>query len=336
MPRLLLVVVCLWVAAVAAQSSTALSQQTPPQTTSPQTPAPAAAQPAPQTPALPAGYAGSDTCVLCHTDQEGSLKGTQHGRAKNPRSPGRGLWVRELPRSGSGARRRRGQGATSRSSRQMKPADVSQTCLTCHNRGAHAGWEGSTHEATEPLVHDVPQRSQAGVVRASAREDNRNRSCAPPAIGMQVIKTERAVAHMPVREGKMACSSCHNPHGSISNVKALKVGSSVTESCTSCHTEMRGPGAVGARARARELHDVPRPARVVERSHAGRPHADAVPAVPRRDAASGVDLRQQRHHGEQEQPDVRPVVRELPFERPRLESPVGPVLHAVAACRARQ
>jgi DmsE family decaheme c-type cytochrome len=57
----------------------------------------------------------------------------------------------------------------------------------------------------------------------------------------QVAKTERAVAHMPVREGKMSCSSCHNPHGSVSNVKALKVGSSVVESCTSCHTEMRGP-----------------------------------------------------------------------------------------------
>jgi predicted CXXCH cytochrome family protein len=58
---------------------------------------------------------------------------------------------------------------------------------------------------------------------------------------LQVTKTERAVAHMPVREGKMSCSSCHNPHGSISNVKNLKTGSSVAELCTSCHTEMRGP-----------------------------------------------------------------------------------------------
>jgi len=58
---------------------------------------------------------------------------------------------------------------------------------------------------------------------------------------LQVSKTERAVAHMPVREGKMSCTSCHNPHGSISNVKNLKVGNSVGELCTSCHTEMRGP-----------------------------------------------------------------------------------------------
>jgi predicted CXXCH cytochrome family protein len=46
---------------------------------------------------------------------------------------------------------------------------------------------------------------------------------------------------MPVREGKLSCSSCHNPHGSISNVKNLKTGSSVSELCISCHTEMRGP-----------------------------------------------------------------------------------------------
>jgi DmsE family decaheme c-type cytochrome len=45
---------------------------------------------------------------------------------------------------------------------------------------------------------------------------------------------------MPVREGKMECSSCHNPHGS-QNVKLLREGNSVTESCVSCHAEKRGP-----------------------------------------------------------------------------------------------
>ena len=44
-----------------------------------------------------------------------------------------------------------------------------------------------------------------------------------------------AFSLMPLREGKMTCTSCHNPHGSISNVKALKVGSSVAELCESCH-----------------------------------------------------------------------------------------------------
>ena len=37
---------------------------------------------------------------------------------------------------------------------------------------------------------------------------------------------------------------------------------------------------------------MPRPARLVERSHADRPHADALPALPRRQQASGDALRQ--------------------------------------------
>ena len=55
----------------------------------------------------------------------------------------------------------------------------------------------------------------------------------------QAMKVTRA-QHMPVREGKMSCSSCHNPHGST-NVKQLRVGNYVNESCVSCHAEKRGP-----------------------------------------------------------------------------------------------
>ncbi len=38
----------------------------------------------------------------------------------------------------------------------------------------------------------------------------------------------------------MTCSSCHNVHGSV-NVKLLRTGTTVDQSCTSCHTEKRGP-----------------------------------------------------------------------------------------------
>ena len=45
--------------------------------------------------------------------------------------------------------------------------------------------------------------------------------------------------------------------------------------------------------------------------------------------ASGDALRQGPDHHQQEQPDVRPVVRELPLERAWLEPSVRAVLHAV-------
>ncbi len=124
----------------------------------------------------------------------------------------------------------------------------------------------------------------------------------------------------------MACSTCHNPHGSISNVKALRTGSSVVESCTTCHTEMRGP-VLWEHAPVREncatCHDphgssndrmlVVRQPMLCQRCHVATRHPV-------------VDLRQQRHHGEQEQPDVRPLVHELPLQHSRFESSVGSVL----------
>jgi DmsE family decaheme c-type cytochrome len=38
----------------------------------------------------------------------------------------------------------------------------------------------------------------------------------------------------------MNCGSCHNVHGST-NVKLLKAGTTIDESCTSCHADKRGP-----------------------------------------------------------------------------------------------
>jgi DmsE family decaheme c-type cytochrome len=43
----------------------------------------------------------------------------------------------------------------------------------------------------------------------------------------------------PLREGKMACTSCHSPHGSTA--PASLVRNTVNETCTGCHSEKRGP-----------------------------------------------------------------------------------------------
>ncbi len=48
----------------------------------------------------------------------------------------------------------------------------------------------------------------------------------------------RLASHHPLPEGKMACVSCHNPHGGIEgNLKA----DSSEELCARCHVEKVGP-----------------------------------------------------------------------------------------------
>jgi DmsE family decaheme c-type cytochrome len=46
-------------------------------------------------------------------------------------------------------------------------------------------------------------------------------------------------AHMPLREGKMTCTSCHNPHGTVT--RALLPVDSPNDNCYRCHADKRGP-----------------------------------------------------------------------------------------------
>jgi DmsE family decaheme c-type cytochrome len=188
-----------------------------------------------------ANFVGDDTCTACHETEGKTIAGSLHGKAANTRTPA--ARTNQACETCHGPGREHAESGDKTKIRvfpTLKPHDASAVCVTCHNRDTHAGWEGSTHEARNlscTSCHSVhnPQSFEHQLVKATETQ-----LCAT-CHRQQVVKTERAVAHMPVREGKMACSSCHNPHGSIANVKALKVGNSINESCTSCHAEMRGP-----------------------------------------------------------------------------------------------
>ena len=205
--------------------------------------APIAAPPAATAQAQPAAaeFAGDDTCTACHESEGHSLSASLHGKAANGRTPSaKPNQACETCHGPGKEHAESGDKTKIRVFTAMAPHDASAVCLSCHNRGNHAGWEGSGHERrnlTCSTCHSVHSPKSAERQLVQPTETKLCATCHR----LQVSKTERAVAHMPVREGKMSCSSCHNPHGSISNVKNLKTGSSVAELCTTCHTEMRGP-----------------------------------------------------------------------------------------------
>ena len=121
---------------------------------------------------------------------------------------------------------------------QLPPHEVSATCTTCHNRGEHALWYGSQHDTRN--VGCVTCHS----VHAPKWRDKQLKAATQLALCAtchrdKVAKLDRS-GHMPVREGKMQCSTCHNPHGAT-NVKLLRRGDSIAEPCTSCHADKRGP-----------------------------------------------------------------------------------------------
>jgi DmsE family decaheme c-type cytochrome len=111
----------------------------------------------------------------------------------------------------------------------------SETCIACHRDGKRTHWDGSQHQS-----RDIPCSSCHSV---HVKADPVLTKVTQPEVCFACHKTERAQTHRfsthPIDAGKMACSDCHNPHGSTG--PKLLAKNSVNETCYTCHAEKRGP-----------------------------------------------------------------------------------------------
>ena len=110
-------------------------------------------------------------------------------------------------------------------------------CLSCHAKGQRTNWHGSTHD------QQGLQCSNCHTVMKNVSRKAQLKTEFQPDTCFQCHKNKRAemwrTSHMPVREGKVTCANCHNPHGSYS--EALLKTATVNETCYQCHAEKRGP-----------------------------------------------------------------------------------------------
>jgi DmsE family decaheme c-type cytochrome len=189
-----------------------------------------------QTPA--GGYAGSDTCAVCHEEEATAFQKTLHGQTANPRTPAAAHGCETCHGPGQAHVDSGGDPTKIVRFSTLTPRDVSETCLSCHDRGDHVNWRGSMHDARNlscTTCHSVHHPKSAQFQLKTATVIGTCATCHKT----EVSKLQRS-GHMPVREGKMDCATCHNPHGST-NTRMLRIGNWVNETCVSCHTEKRGP-----------------------------------------------------------------------------------------------
>jgi DmsE family decaheme c-type cytochrome len=180
-------------------------------------------------------YVGEATCLACHEDR-GSYRATKHGFAFNERTPAANMGCESCHGPGR-AHAESGDASLIRRFSTLKPSDASATCTTCHNRASHALWDGSQHDQRNlgcTTCHSV----HAPVAVPQLKTDTIAATCA--GCHRNIVNKTLRFNHMPVREGAMTCASCHNVHGST-NVRLLRTGTTIDESCTSCHAEKRGP-----------------------------------------------------------------------------------------------
>lgn len=196
---------------------------------------PAAAQGAAAATQDAASYVGEETCLGCHDTQ--SVKGTAHGMTTNPRTPASTHGCESC--HGPGKAHVDGDGDATKilNPAKMTAQDASAQCVTCHNKNTHTLWTGSQHDQRNVgCVSCHSAHTPKGPTQLKAA--NETALCAT--CHRNVTNRQHRFNHMPVREGKLQCSSCHNVHGSV-NLKLLKAGTNIDQSCASCHAEKRGP-----------------------------------------------------------------------------------------------
>ena len=114
---------------------------------------------------------------------------------------------------------------------------LNAVCLSCHEKDAQSSWMSSMHDRRNVACtscHSVHSFKSVDAQLKTTRDTETCYTC---------HKAERSkslrTSHHPVREGKLDCSSCHNPHEG-SRPKMLNADS-VNELCYKCHAEKRGP-----------------------------------------------------------------------------------------------
>jgi len=115
--------------------------------------------------------------------------------------------------------------------------DAADLCLSCHAGSEARYWTGSTHQKFSVscgACHSVHSSWTDDKALANKNETDLCLSC-----HTDMRKHLHQRSSHPMRDGQMACSDCHTPHGSPA--KSAIAALSVNDKCYQCHMEKRGP-----------------------------------------------------------------------------------------------
>lgn len=186
---------------------------------------------------------GDAKCTRCHDQSEEvpvlSIARTKHGTVADHRTPtctschgeSKDHWdkppdVKERPKPDR---------VFKRGSVVTPPEVQNAACLTCHEGGKRMHWSQSLHasrDTTCTSCHDI--HTEFDKVRDKLAQSQVCFTCHKDK-RVQILRPSRH----PIPEGKVACSDCHNPHGSAGPGNMVR--DTVNDTCYTCHMEKRGP-----------------------------------------------------------------------------------------------
>ncbi|MCX5863467.1 MAG: DmsE family decaheme c-type cytochrome [Deltaproteobacteria bacterium] len=180
---------------------------------------------------------GAESCKDCHADQVASFMKSRHAKGAVTGPNGTGVCLTcHGPNLTAHVAAGGGKGTGAFTFDKKADAEArAEKCLTCHGDSKHlALWESSKHRSSGLSCDSCHSGHSSLAKNLKMPQVELCFSC------HKDVKAEAGrQSHHPIKEGKVSCSDCHDPHGSF-NAKNLKADS-VNELCYKCHAEKRGP-----------------------------------------------------------------------------------------------
>jgi DmsE family decaheme c-type cytochrome len=122
--------------------------------------------------------------------------------------------------------------------KELPPTAQSLLCLKCHSHNATFNlhnWNAGAHAVAGVSCFNCHDIHKGADLMVSPRETmDMCTQC------HQDVKAKLSLrSHHPVKEQRVFCTDCHNPHGTV-NAKLLRE-ETVKDTCTRCHGEVEGP-----------------------------------------------------------------------------------------------
>jgi len=172
-----------------------------------------------QTPHGALGDPRTPVCQSCHGESKDHLDGPKDDKGVRP-PPDRVFGTKHTTTAGY---------------KTLDPQEQSDICLSCHKGSLRMRWPGSQHQTNDVACTNCH-------VNHNPVDSVRDR-LEQPGVCFTCHKEQRAefnkISSMPLANGKVICSDCHNPHGSPG--PKLLVKNTVNETCYQCHANRRGP-----------------------------------------------------------------------------------------------
>jgi DmsE family decaheme c-type cytochrome len=189
---------------------------------------------------LPAGYAGSDTCQVCHEDIFNAIGKSPHHLADTEKRFGFQGRACEACHGPGQKHAESADPAEIRNPAKLAASQTDKICLSCHlNQPTHVGRLQSSHAKNQVSCvscHKVHANQGADLVIEKPAAVNK--LCA--GCHLNVWAWFQRPHHHRLPEGAMTCVDCHNPHGSILPAMAQTFAAN-EPGCFKCHSDKRGP-----------------------------------------------------------------------------------------------